>query len=96
MPCAPRLDAPGVLHHVMLGVRRDICDSPEKKSQEPLTFRACCRRDSFLRLHVRRRPASAARLRSLCHEALWLILVTFPPHLPRSSPGIAHTFWATI
>ncbi len=27
--------------------RRDICDSPGKKSQEPLTFPACCRRDSL-------------------------------------------------
>ncbi len=56
MPCAPRLDAPGVLHHVMargiirqtmLGVRHDNCDSAGNKSQEPLTFRTCFRRDSL-------------------------------------------------
>ncbi len=27
----------------VLGVRRDICDSAWEKSQQPLTFPACCR-----------------------------------------------------
>ena len=31
----------------MLGVRRDISDSAREKSQEPLTFPACVRRDSL-------------------------------------------------
>ncbi len=31
----------------VLGSRRDICDSLGKKSQEPLTFRACFCRDSL-------------------------------------------------
>ncbi len=32
---------------IVLGVRRDNCDSPGKKSQDPVTFRSYFRRDSL-------------------------------------------------
>ncbi len=56
MPCALRLDAPVVLHHVMargimrqtivLGVSRDICDSAGEKSHS----RGRCFRNGFMQL----------------------------------------------
>ena len=41
------------------GVRHDLCDSPEKKSQEPLNFPACFYRD-FLCDHLFRIECPAA------------------------------------